>query len=275
MMRTVAANGIDLEYATTGSGDPVVFIHGALIADSFEPILSHPALTGRYRLTTYHRRGYEGSTHPAAMATVADQAADCRALLDQLEIDRAHVVGHSFGGVIALKLAMDFPAVVETLTLLEPALVLGANGPGYLKAIAQARQRYRNGDVEGTVDEFLRVRFGNGYRSSLERIVPGAFAQAVANAGVAFEVDMPSAADFPFSEAEARTISQPALVVLGAESDALWRRFGETHRFLMTWLQRGQSYVLPHATHALQMQNPQDFAIALDEFLATHVIEHR
>jgi pimeloyl-ACP methyl ester carboxylesterase len=274
-MRTIAANGIDLEYASNGSGDPVLFIHGALIADSFQPILNHPALDDRYRLTAYHRRGYERSGHPAAMATIADQAADCRGLLDQLEIERAHVVGHSFGGVIALKLAMESPQAVATLALLEPALVLGANGPGYLKAIAQSRERYRSGDVEGTVDEFLCVRFGEGYRSFLDRIVPGAFAQAVANAGTAFEVDMPSAADFSFSEKEARTISQPSLVVLGADSDALWPRFGETHRLLTTWLRGAESYVLPHATHALQMQNPRDLAIALDGFLARHPINDR
>jgi pimeloyl-ACP methyl ester carboxylesterase len=266
-------NGDDT--ATTGSGDPVIFIHGALIADSFQPIVNHPALVGRYRLMTYHRRGYEGSAPPAGMATIADQAADCRALFDQLGIRRAHVVGHSFGGVIALKLALDYPAVVQTLALLEPALVLGANGPGYRNAIANNRERYRSGDVEGTVDEFLRLRFGAGYRSFLDRIVPGAFAQAVANAGVAFEVDMPSAADFPFSETEARTILQPALVVLGAESDALWPRFGETHRLLMTWLPRVESYVLPQATHALQMQNPDDLAIELDRFLASHAINDR
>jgi pimeloyl-ACP methyl ester carboxylesterase len=251
----------------------VVFIHGALIADSFRPVLRHPALMARYRLTTYHRRGYEGSAGSAAMPTIADQAADCRALLEQLGIQRAHVVGHSFGGVIALKLAMDAPDVVQTLALLEPALVLGANGPGYRRAIAEARERYRSGDVEGTVDDFLRIRFGAGYRSFLDRIMPGGYAQAVANAGTAFEVDMPSAADFPFSDEEARTISSPALVVLGGESDALWPRFGETHRFLMTRLLRAESYVLPHATHALQMQNPHDMSIALDHFLAKHPID--
>jgi pimeloyl-ACP methyl ester carboxylesterase len=272
MMRTVVANGIVLECASSGNGDPVLFIHGALIAHSFEPILSHPALAGRYRLTTYHRRGYEGSAHPMAMATIADQAADCGALLEQLGIDRAHVVGHSFGGVIALNLAMHSPDVVATLTLLEPALVLGANGPSYAKAIAQARQRYRSGDIEGTVDEFLRIRFGEGYRGFLDRVVPNAFAQAVSNAGAAFEVDMPSAADFAFSETEAQTISQPTLVVLGADSDALWPRFGETHRFLMTWLRCPEPYVLPRATHALQMQNPYDLAVALDSFLARHAI---
>src|SRR5262245_57409 len=81
-MRTIAANGINLEYASSGSGDPVLFIHAALIADSFQPILSHPARDDRYRLTTYHRRGYERSGHPSAMATIANQAADCRGLLD-------------------------------------------------------------------------------------------------------------------------------------------------------------------------------------------------
>jgi pimeloyl-ACP methyl ester carboxylesterase len=267
-MRRVTINGVTLEYESTGAGDPVVLIHGALIADSFEPILKHPVLAGRYRLTTYHRRGYEGSTHTAHRASLGDQANDCRALLDHLEIHSAHVVGHSFGGVVALKLAMDAPDLVRSLVLLEPALVFGANGAAYRRSIAENLERYRSGDVEGTVDQFLRVRFGADYRDFLDRNLPQGFPQAIVNAGTAFEVDMPAAADFAFGEAEARTISQPVLVVLGAESDALWPRFGETHRFLLAWLPRAVSYVLPNATHALQMQNPDDMAVALDRFLA-------
>jgi pimeloyl-ACP methyl ester carboxylesterase len=267
-VKKVDLGGIALEYEVTGDGEPVVFIHGALIADSFRPMLEDPAFADRFRCITYHRRGYEASTPSPQPATIADQADDCRALLGALQIERAHVVGHSFGGVIALKLAMDTPQLVRSLAVLEPALVLGVNGAGYRAAMARNRDRYRGGDVEGTVDEFLRARFGPIYREYVERNLPGALEQAVRNAGNAFEVDMPPLADFGFSEREARTITQPVLVVLGAESNTLWPRFGETHRALLAWLPHAESYVLPQATHALQLQNPRDMAVALAGFLS-------
>jgi pimeloyl-ACP methyl ester carboxylesterase len=53
-------DGVQLEYQFSGSGtgDPVVFIHGAFIADSFRPLLAEPTLAERYKLITYRRRGY-------------------------------------------------------------------------------------------------------------------------------------------------------------------------------------------------------------------------
>lgn len=269
-MEKATVDDVSLEFEITGEGEAVVFIHGALIADSFRPILAHRALAGQFRCIAYHRRGYEGSTRSQAPVSIANQADDCHALLRQLGIERAHVVGHSFGGVVALKLAMDAPQLVCSLAVLEPALVLGANGPGYRASIAHSHDRYRSGDVAGAVHEFLHARFGPVYRGYLERNLPGAFDQAVRNAGSAFEVDMPPVADFTFGEPEARTITQPVLVVLGAESDALWPRFGETHRSLLAWLPDAESYVLPRATHALQLQNPSEMAAALADFLSRH-----
>lgn len=264
---------VTLEYEVAGHGDAIVFIHGALIADSYSPMLLQPSLTARYRCITYHRRGYEGSTRAAAPIQVEDHATDCASLLRHLNVPSAHVVGHSFGGVIALSLAMVAPQLVHTITLMEPALVLGVSGPGYRKAIAQSLARYRAGDTEGTVDEFLGARFGVQYREPLERVLPGGFAQAVANAASALGVDMPAAADFEFGEAQARRITQPALIVLGANSDALWPRFGETHRLLGAWLRDVESYVLPDAAHGMQLQNPRDMAKILDAFLRNHPIK--
>jgi pimeloyl-ACP methyl ester carboxylesterase len=216
-------------------------------------MLLESSLASRYRSITYHRRGYEGSTPVAAPTQVEDHATDCASLLRHLNVPRAHVVGHSFGGVIALSLAIVAPQLVHTITLMEPALVLGVSGPGYRNAIAQSLARYRAGDTEGTVDEFLRARFGVQYREPLERVLPGGFAQAVANAASALAVAMPAAADFEFGEAQARRIKQPALIVLGANSDALWPRFGETHRLLSAWLRDVESCVLQDAAHGMQL----------------------
>src|SRR5215212_8028458 len=102
LMERAEVNGVTMEYAVAGAGEAVVCLHGAFIADAFQPLLTEPSLANRYRLITYHRRGYVGSSHIPGPTSIAEQAADCRALLGHLGVQRAHIVGHSFGGAIAL-----------------------------------------------------------------------------------------------------------------------------------------------------------------------------
>ncbi len=49
---------VTLAYEVAGTGEAVIFIHGAFIADAFRPLVTAPGLAQRYRLITYHRRGY-------------------------------------------------------------------------------------------------------------------------------------------------------------------------------------------------------------------------
>ena len=268
-MERAVVDGIALAYEVAGSGEPVLLIHGALLAEGFRPLLAEPALAGRYRLVRYHRRGYLGSGRAAGPISVARQAADCQALLRQLGVARAHVVGQSSGGAVALQLALDAPEVVHSLVLLEPALAVGATGQAYREALAQGAQRYREAGAAVVVDEFLQARWP-GYRAALDRALPGAFAQAVADAETWFEREVSGQLDWRFGEAEARRIDQPALSVLGGESDAIWPRFGETHRLLLAWLPHAEGFVLPAATHFLQLQNPRGMAEALATFLVRH-----
>lgn len=123
-MPQAVVDGITLEYQIAGRGDPVVFIHCAFIAESFRPLPNQPSLAAGYELITYHRRGYGGSSATPGPISGERQAADCQALLDQLGVRRAHVVGHSFGGCVALQLALDAPNMVTSLALLEPALMI-------------------------------------------------------------------------------------------------------------------------------------------------------
>ena len=261
-MERARTDGAELEYEVSGTGEPVVFIHGAFIADTFRPLLAEPSLAGRYRLILYHRRGYAGSSRASGPVSVARQAADCRALLRHLGVERAHVVGHSYGGAVALQLALDTPGVVHSLALLEPALMVGASAQGYRESLARGVERYREAGAAVVVDEFLQARWP-GYRAALDRALPGAFAQAVADAGTSFERELPGLLGWRFGEAEARRISQPALSVLGGESDALWSRFGETHRLLLAWLPHAEGFVLPGATHFMQLEDPRGMAEAL------------
>jgi pimeloyl-ACP methyl ester carboxylesterase len=262
-------DGADLEYEVSGTGEPVVFIHGAFIADTFRPLLAEPSLAGRYRLILYHRRGYADSSRASGPVSVALQAADCRALLSHLGVERAHVVGHSYGGIVAFQLALDDSSAVHSLALLEPGLMVGASAQDYRESLARGVERYREAGAEVVVDEFLQARWP-GYRATLDRVLAGAFAQAVADAETWFEREASGQLAWRFGEAEVRRISQPTLSVLGGESDALWSRFGETHRLLLAWLPHAEGFVLPGATHFMQIQNPRGMAEALAAFWARH-----
>ena len=63
-MERISANGAEFEVEQAGTGEPLLLIHGSIIGDAYEPLLSESALTSRYRLIQYHRRGFCGSSRP-------------------------------------------------------------------------------------------------------------------------------------------------------------------------------------------------------------------
>jgi pimeloyl-ACP methyl ester carboxylesterase len=147
--------------------------------------------------------------------------------------------------------------------------MVGASAQGYRESLARATERYRDVGAAVAVDEFLQARWP-GYRTALDRALPGAFVQAVADAKTSFECEFPGQLSWRFGEAEAQRISQPTLSVLGGGSDALWSRFGETHQLLLAWLPDPDGFVLPGATHFLQLEDPRRIAEALAAFWALH-----
>jgi pimeloyl-ACP methyl ester carboxylesterase len=272
-MQRARIDGIQLEYDVRGSGEPVVFIHGSHIADAFSALLAEPALASHYRLISYHRRGFAGSTHPDRTLSIAEQAADCRGLMGVLGIDRAHVAGHSYGGAIALQLALDAPATVHSLVLLEPALLAVPSAQQPMQAMGPVVGMYQAEDKAGAVDAFLRAVLGPDYRGALDEVVPGGYEQAVADADTFFAQER--LVEWSFTRNEAEQIKQPVLAVLGADSATIWPGFREGYELLREWFPRADGFVLPGATHGLQMQNPRGAAEALAAFFARNPLAVR
>jgi pimeloyl-ACP methyl ester carboxylesterase len=89
-MRHVKVNGVEVAYEVVGRGGPILFIHGAHIADTMRPLVEDPALD-RFRRIRYHRRGVGGSScPPEAQATaVPVHTEDAVGLLEHLGVDRS------------------------------------------------------------------------------------------------------------------------------------------------------------------------------------------
>ncbi len=266
-MERANVDGITLEYEVQGSGEPVVLIHGGFIAAEFAPLMAEPVLRDGFRLVRYHRRGYADSSRVDGPLSISGQAADCLALMQSLGIQQAHLVGHSYGGAIALQLALDAPEAVRSLSLLEPALLAVDSGPKFEEQWVPILQMYGAGDKAAAVDGFLQAIGGREYRAELDRVLPGAFEQAVADADTSFGVEMPALQEWTFSREDAARIKQPILAVLGADSSAVEPAIGEGHQLLLEWFPQAKPFVLSQATHMLQMQNPGDMAQGLAAFL--------
>jgi pimeloyl-ACP methyl ester carboxylesterase len=121
--RMVRAGQHELFVAESGTGTPVVLLHGggpgatglSNYARNIEP------LSGRFRAIVPDLPGYGRSSKALDLSDpFGSLAAAVRGLLDALEIDCAHLVGNSYGGAAALRLALDTPERVDRLVLMGP-----------------------------------------------------------------------------------------------------------------------------------------------------------
>jgi pimeloyl-ACP methyl ester carboxylesterase len=131
---------------------------------------------------------------------------------------------------------------------------------------------YEAGDKTGAVDGCLRVVFGPEYRDALDRVLPGAFAQAAADADTLFQFEFPALQQWSFTQADAGRIKQPVISVIGSESHTLWIGRTEIHELVQAWWPQAETFVLPGAAHALQIMNPTGMAEGLAGFFARHPI---
>ncbi len=150
---TLEAGGRRIRYLEVGEGEgpPVLFLHG-FGGDLTSWSLNQEALAGERRTLALDLPGHGGSDKRIARGDLEELAEAVAAFLDTLGLSRVHLVGHSLGGAVALRLALDRPGRVASLTLVAPA--------GFGEEIADAY-------LEG----FLRERRARKLRPVLEMLV--------------------------------------------------------------------------------------------------------
>jgi pimeloyl-ACP methyl ester carboxylesterase len=265
-MQRVQANGITLEYEVIGEGEPLLLI-GAVIADGYLPLVRESALARGFKLIRYHKRGLGASTRTPPPVSITTHAADAAALLTTLGIQRAHIVGHSSGGVIAMQLAIDSPACVDSLILLEPALLSTPSTPLFMQKASPAVGAYQSGDRNGAISAFLSAVSGLEWdrcRWLIEQNVPGAVSQAIRDADTFFEGELPALQAWEFDETKARAITSQSLLLTGTKTEAL---FKEGIEQLHAWLPHSRVVSIDGVGHLLHMQRPELFAKPIAEFV--------
>jgi pimeloyl-ACP methyl ester carboxylesterase len=264
-------NGVKLEILDRGSGEPVVFVHGGM-GDECAAVLAESALANQFRLIHYHRRGFGNSEAPKAPVSISQQAADCRAVMRHLGVERAHCVGQSYGAVILLQTALDFSDAVYSLALLEPPLPFVLyKSPEFSEMAETAIAMYRSGDKAAAIETFGREVCGDDYRAVCDRTMPpGYFEHWVAEADTLFHNDFPELGPWQFTREDAVRITQPVLNVVGANTR---RYFREVHETLQKWLPHAENVELPDATHCMNQTNPKGAAECLASFFSRHRLQ--
>ncbi|MGH8913412.1 MAG: alpha/beta fold hydrolase [Acidimicrobiia bacterium] len=264
-----APDGVPLHVETTGSGAPILFIH-EFAGDhrSWEPQVR--AFSRRYRCITYSARGYPPSGVPddPGSYSQAHAVSDAIAVLDSLEIEKAHLVGLSMGGFCGLHLGLAHP---------ERAISVAIGGVGY-GAPHEKRVAFRDEceliasafEEEGSERVAERYAFGPA-RVQFENKDPRGHAEfarmlgehsSLGSAGTmrGFQKERPSLYDYVdgFS-----TMTTPLLIMVGDEDEGAIEPSVMLKRTIPT---AGLS-MFPKSGHTLNLEEPELFNRVVQSFL--------
>jgi pimeloyl-ACP methyl ester carboxylesterase len=192
--------------------------------------------------------------------------------MQHLGVERAHLVGQSYGGVIILQIVLEAPELVHSLSLLEPALPsILFNSSEFGELAAKVTPLYASGDRSGAIDTFGQEVCGADFREVFDQTLPpGNFERWVEDADTVFQSDMPALQSWQFTQQDAARITQPVLNLRGANTTSY---FQEIHETLQTWLPQAESFVVPQATHAMLQTNPKATAEILANFFSRHRLQ--
>lgn len=272
MPHIASRDGTRLYYEEAGEGTAVVFVH-EYAGDwrTWEPQMRH--FSRSHRCVTYSQRGYPPSDVPTDGARYGQDIArdDVIALMDALNIDRAHIVGHSMGASTALHVGIRYPKRCVSVT---------AAGCGYgsspdPKVVAAMRAQSRETGQMFAAEDFktAAARYADGAtRQTQKNKDPRGYAEFVrmlsehSKEGHALTM-LHLQAKRPMlweMEAELKTFSVPLLVVVGDEDD--WCL--DPSVFLKRTVPTAGLLVIPRSGHTITSEEPAAFNAALADLFA-------
>jgi pimeloyl-ACP methyl ester carboxylesterase len=263
-------DGVKLYFEDTGSGTPVVFVHEfAGDCRSWEPQVRW--LARRYRCITYNARGYPPSEVPGDVASYSQARAcdDIRSVLDNLRIDKAHIVGLSMGGLATLHFGLTYPD--RARSLLVAGAGYGAEKSEQEKFRAEAVASAGKLENEGMA-AFAQVYAYGPTRVQFEAKDPRGFAEfkvmlaehsAKGSANTQLGVQRRRPSVYDLGEGLAR-LTVPMLVVTGDED---WPCLAPGI-FIKRTCPSAALLVVPNSGHGVNLEEPGFFNAALADFLA-------
>jgi pimeloyl-ACP methyl ester carboxylesterase len=269
-MRKMPGNGVDLTYIDEGKGAPVVFVHGA-IADLryWEPQRKAFASKHRFVAYTYRYHGTEPWPDDGKNYSDATHAADLTAFLTGLNAAPVHLVGLSYGGLLATMVATEHPELLRSLTLAEPALFSLLTDPdakpaieAFNKGVQETVGLLKAGDQSAALKTFFGLVTAGG---------PDAFDKLPEAERRVFEDNartMPLLFAGQVTPVACETLGKvkiPTLVIEGARTPDWFRLINKATLSCIT----GSRLVkIPDASHPMSANNPAAFNRAVLEFIA-------
>lgn len=262
-MPTTTVNGTKISYSDTGGdGPPVLLLHAfPLHSGQWEQQVE--ALKGRYRLITPDLRGFGGSDAPEdpnaySMDAFAD---DANAVLEDLGLDKVTLVGLSIGGYISFAFWRKYRDKVGALVLADTKAE--ADPPeGKEKRTTQQKQVKSEGTA-GLIDALTGALISETTRNSKPDVVDR-LRKLMDNPPAGFIGALEAMKNRPDSSGDLASIDVPTLVVVG-EADGVTPP--EAARALHERIGGSRLVVIPEVGHLSNLESPEAFTSALNEFL--------
>jgi pimeloyl-ACP methyl ester carboxylesterase len=261
-MARLHVNGVDVAYDDSGAGMPLLLLHAG-IADRTMWDDVTPMLAERFRVVAPDLRGYGETPLPDGPFVYA---ADVAALLEALGIARAHVVGVSLGGHVALDLALAHPALVDHLVLVGAGIDGWEHEASLRAAWDEEAVAFERGDLDEV--SWINVRTWLDGPTRSEDDVPKALRRRVFEMQrAALDHENPAAEGgwlTPSRRERLGDITQPTLVLAGALDQRDFRRIA---RLLAEDIPGAQLNELPGVAHLPPLERPEAFVRTLLGFL--------
>ena len=147
---------MDLAPQGTPNGHAVVLLHGNNFAGFYFGVIIDALRKEGFRVIAPDQLGYGRSSKPIMPYSLSEMAGHTRAILQKLNINRAMIVGHSMGGMLAARFATQFPAMTERLILLNPIGLTDTRFSGPLADPEEAYQRNLRSTYESIKASLMR-----------------------------------------------------------------------------------------------------------------------